>query len=100
MRNPAKNGPEAASRIVMNADLLVLEFPNCGRPMPFSRLEEEIRYPNLDQEVERVDLACLGADCGWKRTLAAGAARQSRTVESPHPKPAGSYENQESPAAN
>ena len=100
MRNPAKDGPEAVSRIAMNVHLLVFECPNCGRPMPFIRLDEGIRYPNLEQEVERVDLACLGADCGWKDTFATGAARQSRTVEWPHQKPAGSYENQTSPTAN
>ena len=69
VRSPAKDGPEAVSRIDMNAHLLVFECPNCGRPMPFIRLDEGIRYPNLEQEVERVDLACLGADCGWKGTL-------------------------------
>ncbi len=100
MRNPATDGPEAVSRIAMNAHLLVFECPNCGRPMPFIRLDEGIRYPNLEQEVERVDLACLGADCGWKGTFATGAARQSKTVEWPHLKPAGSYENQKSPTAH
>jgi hypothetical protein len=93
VRNPAKDGPEAVSRIGMNAHLLVFECPNCGRPMPFIRLDEGIRYPNLERDVERVDLACLGADCGW-------AACQSRTVEWPHLKPAGSYENQTSGLAN
>ena len=44
----------------MNAHILVFECPNCGRPMPFIRLDEGVSYPNLEQEVERV------ADCGWK----------------------------------
>jgi len=100
VRNPAENGPEAVSRIAMNAHLLVFECPNCGRPMPFIRLDEGIRYPNLEQEVERVDLACLGADCGWSGTFATGAARQCTTTKWPHLKSAGSYENQQSPAAN
>jgi hypothetical protein len=95
MLNPANNGPEAVSR-TMNAHILVFECPNCGRPMPFIRLAEGIRYPNLEQEVERVALGCLGADCGWSGTFATGAARQSRTVKWPHLKPAGSYENQRS----
>jgi predicted RNA-binding Zn-ribbon protein involved in translation (DUF1610 family) len=60
MRNHALDEPEAVSRIAMNAHILVFECPNCGRPMPFIRLDEGIRYPNLEQEVERVDLACLG----------------------------------------
>ena len=68
--------------------------------MPFIRLDEGVGYPNLEQEVERVDLGCLGADCGWKDTFATGAARHSRTVEWPHLKPTGSSENQTSPAAN
>ena len=98
MRNHALDEPEAVSRIAMNAHILVFECPNCGRPMPFIRLDQGIRYPNLEQEVERVDLGCLGDDCGWSGTFATGAARQSRTVEWPHLKPAGSYENQKSHA--
>lgn len=77
---------------LMNAHILVFECPNCGRPMPFIRLGEEAKYPNLEQEVERVDLACFGGDCGWTGTFATGAARHSRTVEWPHLKSAASYE--------
>lgn len=68
--------------------------------MPFIRLDEGAQYPNLEQEVERVDLGCLGADCGWSGTFATGAARHSRTVEWPRLKPADSYEYQTPPAAN
>jgi len=53
----------------MNAHILVFECPNCGRPMPFIRLDERIRYPNIEQEVERVELGCFGADCGWSTRL-------------------------------
>ena len=66
--------------------------------MPFIRLDEGAGYPNLEQEVERVDLACFGADCGWRGTFATGAARQSKT-EWPHLKSAGSYEKCKSPTA-
>jgi hypothetical protein len=62
--------------------------------MPFIRLDEGVGYPNLEQEVERVDLVCLGADCGWKGTFATGAARHIRTVERHHLKPAVPTENQ------
>ena len=68
--------------------------------MPFIRLDEGVRYPSLEQEVERVDLGCFGADCGWRGTFATGAARRSMTVEWPHLKAAGSYENQKSPTPN
>jgi hypothetical protein len=44
----------------MNAHILIFECPNCGRPMPFIRLDEGVRYPSLEQEVERVDLGCFG----------------------------------------
>ena len=97
MRNHALAEPEAVSRIAMNAHILVFECPNCGRPMPFIRLDEGVRYPNLEQEVERVDLGCFGADCEWRGTFATGAARQSMTVEWPHLKAAGSYQNHKSP---
>jgi hypothetical protein len=93
MRNYALDEPEVVSRIAMNAHILVFECPNCGRPMPFVRLDEGVSYPNLEQEVERVDLGCFGAECGSKGTFATGAARESRTVEWPHLKPAGSYEH-------
>jgi hypothetical protein len=76
----------------MNAHVLVFECPNCGRPMPFIRLGQEAKYPNLEQEVERVELACFGIDCGWTGTFATGAARHTRTVEWPHLKSEGSYE--------
>ena len=99
MRNHGSDESDAVNRIGMNAHILVFECPNCGRPMSFIRLDEGIRYPSLEQEVERVDLGCFGADCGWKGTFATGAARQSRTVEWPHLKSAGSYENQMSPTA-
>ena len=68
--------------------------------MPAIRLDEGIRYPNLEQEVERVNLGCLGTDCGRSGTFETGVARQSRTIEWPHLKPAGSYEKQTSPTAN
>lgn len=68
--------------------------------MPFIRLDEAVRYPNLEQEVERVDLGCLGADCGWSGTFAIGAARKCTTVEWPHLKSAGSFENQKTATAN
>ena len=99
MRNHAFDEPEAVSRIAMNAHILVFECPNCGRPMPFIRLDEGVSYPSLEQEVERVELGCLGADCGWSGTFATGAARQCTTTEWPHLKSAGSYENQMSPTA-
>jgi hypothetical protein len=99
MRNHGSDESDAVNRIGLNAHILVFECPNCGRPMPFIRLDEGIRYPSLEQEVERVDLGRFGADCGWKGTFATGAARQSRTVEWPHRKSAGSYENQMSPTA-
>ena len=92
MRNRASDEPKVVSRIAMNAHILVFECPNCGRPMPFVRLDEGVSYPSLEQEVERVGLGCLGDDCGWSGTFATGAARQSRTVEWPHLKPTGSYE--------
>jgi hypothetical protein len=84
----------------MNAHILVFECPNCGRPMPFIRLDEAVRYPNLEQEVERVDPGCLGADCGWSGTFAIGAARKCTTVEWRHLKSAGSFENQKTATAN
>ena len=37
--------------------------------MPFIRLDEGMMYPNLEQEVERVELGCLGADCGSGTTF-------------------------------
>ena len=40
--------------------------------MPFIRLDEGAGYPNLEQAVERVDLGCFGADCGWRGTFATG----------------------------
>ena len=83
----------------MNAHILILECPICGRPMPFVRLDEGARYPNLEQEVERVDLGCFGADCGWRGAFATGAVRQSKTVEWPHLKSASSYEKCKSPTA-
>ena len=96
MGNHSLDEPEVVSRIAMNAHILVVECPNCGRPMPFIRMDQGIRYPNLEQEVERVDLGCLGTDYGWSGTFATGAARQSRTVEWPHLKPADSYDHQKS----
>jgi hypothetical protein len=83
----------------MNAHMLVFECPNCGRPMPFVRLDEGDTYPTLEQEVERVDLGCFGSDCGWRGTFATGAARQRKTIEWPHLKSAASYENQTSSTA-
>jgi hypothetical protein len=68
--------------------------------MPFIRLDEGVRYPNLEQEVERVELGCLGAHCGWRGTFATGAARHRQTVEWPHLRSAGSYENYTSSTAN
>jgi hypothetical protein len=93
MRTHALDEPEVVSSIAMNAHILVFECPNCGRPMPIVRLDEGVSYPNLEQEVERVDLGCFEADCGWTGTFATGAARQRRTVEWPHLKPVGSYEH-------
>jgi hypothetical protein len=99
MRNHGSDESEAVNGIGMNAHILIFECPNCGRPMPFVRLDEEDRYPTLKQEVERVDLGCFGDDCGWRGTFATGAARQRKTIEWPHLKSAGCYENQMSPTA-
>jgi hypothetical protein len=98
MRNPAKGGPEAVNGITMNAHIIVFECPNCGRPMPFIRLDEGVRYPNLEPEMERLDLGGLGADCGWSGRFATRAAQQCTTTEWPHLKSAGSYENQKLPS--
>jgi hypothetical protein len=85
----------------MNAHLLVFECPNCGRPMPIIRLDEGIRYPNLEQEVERVSiLRVWGLTADGKAPLRLEQRGRVEQFEWPHQKPAGSYENQTSPTAN
>jgi hypothetical protein len=76
----------------MNAHILILSVRIVAGRCPSIRLDEGASYPNLEQEVERVDVGYFEADCGWRGTFATEAARRSKTVEWPHLKSAGSYE--------
>ena len=53
----------------MNAHILIFWCPNCGQPMPFIRLDEGVKYPNLEQEVESVDLGCFESKCQSKHMV-------------------------------
>lgn len=75
----------------MNVHVLLLECPNCGRPIPLTRIDEAVTYPAENQQMESWAVQCSGVDCCWRGAIVAALSKYQLTEYWPYVKSVGTY---------